>query len=82
MTPYNRRDLTELLFALDYEKNYRHGTIGHNTYMLIAKLARESQNPLVCAVVAISDDAQTLTSDTLVARAIEQQPLLFLPERK
>lgn len=33
------RELTEIGHSLDYARNYAHGTVGHNLFVLVSKLA-------------------------------------------
>lgn len=40
----NEREQKEVAFALEYAKNYRHGTDGHNRLLLIALLANIATN--------------------------------------
>lgn len=35
------RELSEVRLAMNYAADYHHGTVGHNSYMLLAKFAED-----------------------------------------
>ena len=54
---YTRRELMEILYCLDYAKNYKHGTSGHNERLATSKLARSSSSKIVLKLFVFPDPA-------------------------
>ena len=61
------REINEIVLATFYAASLHHGTAGHNRLMLIAKLAKSSEDPDVQTAVRLSEKVANVYAMSLLS---------------